>query len=185
LEQPLLHVLIHTDRRAQYPGSYIWDVGQLEQALNRAVFPKSAVQHRKGDVQMADGCAGALGLDELPHCRGRGEQDLAAGPVQRPQPPLGEAPKRGLVEQVPVASPTDADQTPAVRVPIDGLDDAARGTQRNLMLSRASAKDDAAPSFLTWCLHLAHWSRDDIILHRRPHSTTVKTTRLHRVVTCG
>ena len=47
----LHHRLVHADRRREHAAADVGDVGQLEQALDRAVFAVRAVQHRKDDVE--------------------------------------------------------------------------------------------------------------------------------------
>jgi len=50
-EDDLHHALVHADRRGQHAAADVGQVGELEQALHRAVLAVGAVQHRKDDVE--------------------------------------------------------------------------------------------------------------------------------------
>ena len=54
-EQPLHHVLVHADRRAEHARADVGHAGELEQALHAAVLAHRPVQHREDDVDAARG----------------------------------------------------------------------------------------------------------------------------------
>ncbi len=47
--------LIHAEGRAEHTRANIGQVGQLEQALQRAVLAEGAVQHREDNIQLGQG----------------------------------------------------------------------------------------------------------------------------------
>ena len=49
-EQRLHHRLVHADGRPEHAGADVGHVGQLEQALHRAVLAVRPVQHREDHV---------------------------------------------------------------------------------------------------------------------------------------
>ena len=49
-EQPLHHVLVHPGGRTQNTRANVSHIGQLEQALDGAIFPKRPVQDGKDEI---------------------------------------------------------------------------------------------------------------------------------------
>ena len=52
--------LVHGQRRTQHPGTHIGDVGQLQEALHRAVLAQRAVKERENDQGSVGGEAGEV-----------------------------------------------------------------------------------------------------------------------------
>jgi hypothetical protein len=50
-ERDLHHPLVHADRGGEDARAHIGNVGELEQALHRAVLAVRSVQHREDDVE--------------------------------------------------------------------------------------------------------------------------------------
>jgi hypothetical protein len=129
VQQPLLHVLVHSDGRTQHTGADVGDVRQFQQPLDGPVFAIRAVQDRKHDVDIADGSSRVLGIDQFPRRGSRQEYDLAACAVERRQRRLCQLPEGPLTQEVPVPSAIDADQADTIPVRVDSVDDAARRAQ--------------------------------------------------------
>src|SRR3989338_4783970 len=65
-EQPLLHLFVHPQRRAEHARAHVGQVGQLEQSLHGAVFAEGAVQDGENDVERErQGRAFVAGADGL------------------------------------------------------------------------------------------------------------------------
>ncbi len=51
-EECLHDVLVHARRRAQHTCANVWNIGQLEQALDRSVLAKGSMQNWEDDVHV-------------------------------------------------------------------------------------------------------------------------------------
>ena len=98
-EHQLHHVLVHADRGREHPGAHVPDVGQLEQALQRAVLAERAVQQREDDVDLAEDARQLPRLEHLDVAvvdRLR-EQHVRGGVLHLRQVPVGDRPALGVV----------------------------------------------------------------------------------------
>ena len=136
-EQLLHHHLVHADGRPEHAGADVGHVGQLQQALHRAVLAVRAVQHRKDDVHdrrsMAEVGSTALEGDACGSAaaRRRRKSRLAAGAPRIHRPSFSMRIGHRLVASA-----------------IQMLEDGRRRRDRHFVFARAAAIDDADANFL-------------------------------------
>src|SRR2546425_1242747 len=147
--------LVHPDRGGEHARADVGQVGELEEALDRAVLPVRAVEHDDDDVEVAHlggEAPGGLGPGEA---RRRGAVHRL-GPVG--QPPLyfaraivrgqrdarlgGERPQ-GVAAHDPAPVAGDPDRHHGVTARLERRDDRGRGREGDLVLPRPAAEDDA------------------------------------------
>ncbi len=161
-EEHLGQRLVHAERGRGDAGADVGHVGELEQALDRAVFAVRSVQHRKDDVEVearhrrfgrfGRGLGGALDGENRLVARTRHEMDLAAGTnlARRLDPRLlDDFGRRGrdrrLVGERPASVLLDADGDRLVPMAIEiGKHRRGRG-ERDLMFARSSTVEHANP----------------------------------------
>ena len=94
-------MLVHADRGGEHAGADVADVGELEQALDRAVLAERAVQDREDDVDLAEHRRDRARLEhlQLRSLRGRRQHDLRpGGSGDLRQPVRAQLPARGSSE---------------------------------------------------------------------------------------
>ena len=144
-EHQLHHVLVHADRGREHPGADVPHVGQLEQALQRAVLAERAVQQREDDVDLAEHPRQLPGLEHLDVAvvdRLR-QQHVRGGVLDLRQAPVGDRPALGVVVgEHPAAGGRDAHGEDVVAVAVDGAQHAAGGRAADRVLAGAAAEQD-------------------------------------------
>ena len=137
----LLHrTLVHPDRRTEDAGTDIGKIGQVEQALHRAVLPEGAVEQGQHDIDIEttptrrrDHRAQRLQLGALD--RERGRQQVGTGGQQRGR----------VLGGVPLTIGGDRHRDHVVAIRIQRLRDRHRGHARHVVLRRPAAEDQHHP----------------------------------------
>ena len=127
------------------PGPDVADVGEVEQALDRAVLAERAVQEREDDVDLAEGARRLPGLVDHEGAVGgaRRDDDARRAAVDLRHVPGGQPQRLGVVGgQHPVPVPGDAHGHHLVAVAVEGLEDARGGRARDGVLGGAAAEDE-------------------------------------------
>src|SRR2546426_196028 len=155
LEHRLHRRLVHPDRGGEHARADVGQVGELEEALDRAVLPVRAVEHDDDDVEVAHlggEAPGGLGPGEA---RRRGAVDGLgavgqrlldfAGAVVRGQRDarLGGERPQGIAAHDPAPVAGDPDRHHGVAARLERRDDRGRGREGDLVLPRPAAEDDA------------------------------------------
>ena len=137
-EQDLHHRLVHARRRCQHAGTDIRNVGELQQALHRAVFAVGAVQHREHGIepQCRERRVGSAGVLVLTRRRTRLLNHLC----RRRR-------ARRLIGEHPPAVLRDQDRDRVVLAAIDVLENRRRRGHRDFVLPRSAAVNDPDPQF--------------------------------------
>ena len=121
--------------------AYVGDAGQLQQALDGAVFAVLAVKHREYHVDpLANHVVALKGEQALAPDRGDG-----GGAVGRVMPP-GAGRQLGIVcaaKENPVPLLGDAHRVEIIFFGVQMVQHGLRGTKRDLMLRGDAAKQDA------------------------------------------
>src|SRR5438876_1262148 len=155
LEHRLHRRLVHPDGGGEHARADVGQIGELEEALDRAVLSVRAVEHDDDDVEAAqlDGeAAGGLGPGEA---RRRGAVDGLgatgerlldrAGGIVRGQrhTRLGRERPQRVAAHDPAPVARDPDRHHRVTARLERPDDRGRGRERDLVLPRPAAEDDA------------------------------------------
>ncbi len=156
LEHGLHRGFVHSDRGGEDTGTHVRNVGELEEALDGAVFAVGTVEHDHDDVEplaeLEREAPGGLGAREALHrsafdgfgAIGEGLLHGAVGVVRRQRDPgLGGQRPQGLAADDPASVAGDADGDDGVTALLEGGDDRGRGGERHLVLPGAPAKDHA------------------------------------------
>jgi hypothetical protein len=145
-QDPLLHVLVHSQSRAQDAGADVGDLRQLEESLDRTVLAPGAVQKREDDVQPGQQPTFRCDRQQLA-ARGPGSEGHLAGAVLghrvggwRRQPQ-----ELDFRMQVPSTLGVDADQDGVVFFAVERLEDGPGRAQGDVVLARAPAVHDTEP----------------------------------------
>src|SRR4029077_9652787 len=133
LEQALGDVFVHGDGRAQYSGADKGQAGEIEEALNRAVFAKGAVHYGEDDIE-ALAASAAVQFHERGVGGVGGHHDALAALQNFRQHLL-----RASANE-PVAFLGDADGHGFVLVGIEAANDGRRRSERDLVFAGAPAE---------------------------------------------
>ena len=133
-EDGLRDGLVHPECRAEHSGTNVGHVGELEEALHRAVFAVRPVEDREDDVDAAEIAA----VGSTPGAPGRTAVLDVAGGDRR----------RLFAAQHPPSVLVDPDGHRFVPVPIEVLEDRGCRDDRDLVLTRSSAIDHADAQFV-------------------------------------
>ena len=160
-EDDLHHRLVHADGRGEHAGADVGHVGELQQALDRAVLAVGPVQDREDDVEVhacddrarpsSSRAGGARSMDRIvsslgratrwtsrPARGGRAASSRACSMTSAADIALG-----GRVGERPAAVLLDADRHRLVALAIEVREDRRGRGQRHLVLARPAAVDDA------------------------------------------
>ena len=123
----LEEVLVHAERRGGHAGADVGDVRELEEALHGAVLAEGPVQDGEDDVDAFERRGRGVGRDG---------QVLAA---------LADLCLFGRGFELPAPVLADLDGAHVVAVGVEGIDDRARGRDRDVVLARAPAHNHRHP----------------------------------------
>lgn len=140
------HVLVHRHRRAEHAGAHERQVGHAQQPLQRAVFAQGAVHDGKHHVDLRQRLLRLDGL-QLLLLRARQQRHAATTAMQRnARRVVGMQQKAVRVVDVPLALLVDTDQHRLEALRVQRIQDVARRLQRDLVLGRFAAEDEADPN---------------------------------------
>ena len=160
-KQHLHHGLVHADGRGEHAAADVGDIGQLEQALNRAVFAVRAVQHgkdrRRAPRPVSDAAASASSSRADGDRRstsvsspGRGGRSTSRAAAQARGVAArliddfgGRRRRRRTIGQHPAAVLLDADGDGLVALAIEVGEDGGRRRERHFVLAGSSAVEHA------------------------------------------
>jgi hypothetical protein len=141
-EQPLHHVFVHADGRAEHASPHVGQAHDLEHALDGAVFSHGAVQHGEHHVD-ALGALGAGDHELVLAPAGELEAHLGGGGLAQPHEPritLG-LEQEGRVGEAKAPLFVDAHEHGLVALGVERARDEARREQRDLVLGRATSEE--------------------------------------------
>ena len=153
LQEALGDVFVHGDRGAEHAGADERESGEIEQALNGAVFAEGAVHHGKDHVQAMPAAAAVQRNERGVGWIGGHGNALASAQNFRKQLLRASA-------NEPVAFLGDANRNRLVLIRIEAANHGSGGSERDFMLAGAAAEENANAKTFFLGSHNKHFFRN-------------------------